>query len=69
MLILTRKINESVFIGNNIIVRVIDIKGGQIRMGIEAPRDVSVHREEIYRKINNGKTICIEHSKPSRHGA
>jgi len=51
MLILTRKIGESIKIGNDIKVTIINIDGGQVRVGIEAPRDVIVHREEIYNKI------------------
>jgi len=51
MLILTRKIGESINIGHNIKVTVVSFEGGQIRLGIEAPRDVIVHREEVYNKI------------------
>ena len=51
MLILTRKIGESLVIGDNVIVRLLSIKGNQVRLGIEAPQNVSVHREEIYHRI------------------
>jgi carbon storage regulator len=51
MLILTRKIGESITIGDDIKVHVIDIKGRQVRLGIEAPGDTIVHRKEIYQKI------------------
>lgn len=51
MLILTRRIGESLKIGDDIKVTVLDSKGKQIRLGIEAPRDVEVHREEVYRRI------------------
>lgn len=51
MLILTRRINESIIINDNIKVRILGIKGGQIRMGIAAPAEIVVHREEIYNKI------------------
>lgn len=51
MLILTRRLNETLLIGDNIVVKVLGIKGNQVRIGIEAPRDVSVHREEIYQRI------------------
>jgi len=51
MLILTRKLGESIRIGDNIKITVSDIKGKQIRIGIEAPEDVTVHREEVYRVI------------------
>ncbi len=51
MLILTRKIGESLIIGNNITITVLGVKGTQVRIGINAPKDVSVHREEIYKKL------------------
>jgi carbon storage regulator len=51
MLILTRKLGENIRIGDNIRIVILDIKGSQVKLGIEAPSDVSVHREEIYEKI------------------
>ena len=51
MLIFTRKIGEGIRIGDQIQVKIIDIKGKQVRIGIEAPLEIAVHREEIYRKI------------------
>ena len=51
MLILTRKIGESITIGDKIKVCVMEIKGRQVRLGIEAPADTTVHREEVYQKI------------------
>ena len=53
MLILTRRISESVIIGDNVKITVLGIKGNQVRLGIDAPRDVSVHREEIYNRIQS----------------
>lgn len=52
MLILTRRVGESLMIGENITVTVTGIKGDQVRIGITAPRDVPVHRQEIYDRIN-----------------
>ena len=51
MLVLTRKLGESIVIGNNIRVTVLELQGKQIRLGIEAPQEVSVHRGEVYERI------------------
>ncbi|MDB2615522.1 carbon storage regulator CsrA [Luminiphilus sp.] len=51
MLILTRKMGESLVIGENITITVLGVKGNQTRLGVDAPRDVSVHREEILNRI------------------
>lgn len=51
MLILTRKSGEAIRIGDNIVLKIIEIRGNQVRIGIEAPRKLSVHREEIYTLI------------------
>ncbi|WP_434771237.1 carbon storage regulator CsrA [Pseudomonas entomophila] len=51
MLILTRKVGETIVINDNIRVTVLSVKGNQIRLGVEAPEDVSVHRQEIHERI------------------
>jgi carbon storage regulator len=64
MLILTRRIGEKLIINDNIKITVLGVKGLQIRLGIDAPKEVSVHREEIYNRIEaekNKKLInCLE---------
>lgn len=63
MLILTRKIGESIKIGNDIKVMVVNIEGGQVRIGIDAPRNVIVHREEIYEKIVSENKMAAKSEK------
>ncbi|WP_421526804.1 carbon storage regulator CsrA [Pseudomonas brenneri] len=53
MLILTRRSGEAINIGDDIVIRVLAVDGGQIRIGVEAPKEVPVHREEIYERIQN----------------
>lgn len=66
MLILTRRVGESVMIGDEIAVTVLGVKGNQVRIGVNAPKNVSVHREEIYERIQKegvgepGKTGSAE---------
>jgi carbon storage regulator len=57
MLILTRRINEALIIRNDITVTVLGIEGSQVKIGIEAPIDIDVHREEVYQKIMNEDVI------------
>lgn len=51
MLVLSRRQNQSIVIGSNIVVRVIEIRGDHVRLGIDAPRSITVHREEVAREI------------------
>ena len=53
MLVLTRRAGESVMIGNDVIITVLEVRGEVIRLGIQAPRDVQVHREEVYRELQS----------------
>jgi carbon storage regulator len=63
MLILTRRVGETVMIGNEVTVTVLGVKGNQVRIGVNAPKDVAVHREEIYERIKR------EEDLDSRSGA
>jgi len=60
MLILTRRVTESLMVGDDVKVMILGVKGNQVRIGIDAPPDVGVHREEIYKKIQEKKVeeIC-----------
>ena len=62
MLVLSRKKNESIIINDNITVTVIEIRGDKVRLGIEAPKDVTVHRREVYEAIQS-------QARSSEHGA
>jgi carbon storage regulator len=55
MLILTRRVGESVVIGEDVTVTVLGVKGNQVRIGINAPKHVAVHREEIFERIKSGQ--------------
>jgi len=64
MLVLSRKKNESIIINDNITVTVIEIRGDKVRLGIEAPKDVSVHRREVYEAIQS-QTKSRDHGQPA----
>jgi carbon storage regulator len=53
MLILTRRVGETLVIGDDVNVTVLGVRGNQVRLGVDAPKDIAVHREEIYQRIQN----------------
>ena len=57
MLILTRRVGETLMIGDEVTVTVLGVKGNQVRLGVNAPRDVTVHREEIYERIKREQEV------------
>jgi len=57
MLILTRRISETLMVGDDVTVTVLGVKGNQVRLGINAPRNVAVHREEIYARLKQGESV------------
>ena len=63
MLILTRRIGEAIKVGDDTTVTVLAIKGGQVRIGIEAPKSVEVHREEVYERLL-AERACEDETKP-----
>ena len=65
MLILTRRVGESVVIGEDVTVTVLGVKGNQVRIGINAPKHVAVHREEIFERIKSGRGSNEDGNKSS----
>tara|TARA_R110002167_G_scaffold22411_5_gene80397 strand:+ start:980 stop:1177 length:198 start_codon:yes stop_codon:yes gene_type:complete len=57
MLILTRRVGETLMVGDDVTVTVLGVKGNQVRIGVNAPKDVAVHREEIYQRIQSEKGV------------
>ena len=63
MLILTRRIGETLMIGDDVSITVIGVKGNQVRIGIDAPKEVAVHREEIFNRIKSDQLKLVETEK------
>lgn len=60
MLILTRRVGESIRIDDNVTITVLGVKGSQVRIGVDAPREVQVHREEIYQRVHEDEQEPLE---------
>ncbi len=70
MLVLSRKKNESIIINDDITIVVVEIRGDKVRLGIEAPKEVPVHRNEVYEAIRrNAQLECEPHSEPGASSA
>lgn len=67
MLILTRRVGETVMIGSDVTVTVLGVKGNQVRVGVNAPRDVAVHREEIFERIRREEQASQAHAGHGEH--
>ncbi len=63
MLVLTRKPGEAIVIGNEIVVTVVDARSGQVRIGIDAPRHIAVHRNEVYEQVRRENLAAIADAK------
>ncbi len=66
MLVLSRKKNESIVIDDRIVITVVEVRGDKVRLGIDAPRDVSIHRQEIFDALKNAdREVGVEEPTPS----
>jgi carbon storage regulator len=66
VLVLSRRPGESIVIGNEVTVTVLEVRGDQIRVGVDAPRDVQVHREEVFRQLESENTDAAGHAASAR---
>ncbi len=62
MLVLTRRSNQSVMIGHDVVITILEIRGDTVRVGIDAPRSVDVHREEVYREVQKSNAAAASPS-------
>ena len=64
MLVLSRKLGESIVINDNIVVHVIEIRGDKIRLGVDAPKDIPIHRKEIHERVKRGESKPVKKKVP-----
>ena len=69
MLVLTRKLDESIIIGNDIVVKVVSIAGNQVHIGISAPREVPIYRQEVYEQVRLGNRAAVAAAPPADGGS
>jgi carbon storage regulator len=69
MLVLSRQRDESIFIGDNIVITIVDIRGDKVRLGIEAPTEIPVHRQEVYEAIQRENAKADAEGRVMRRGA
>jgi carbon storage regulator len=69
MLVLSRQRDESIIIGDNIVITIVDIRGDKVRLGIEAPTEIPVHRQEVYEAIQRENAKAQEDGRPPRRPA
>ncbi len=67
MLVLTRRANQSIMIGHDIVVTVLEVRGDQVRLGIKAPRSIDVHREEIFVQLQQANRDAVAQSGEALH--
>jgi carbon storage regulator len=67
MLVLTRRINEKLVIGDNVTVTLVGVRGNQVRIGIDAPREIKVHREEVHQRILKERAADTDQAAASPH--
>lgn len=69
MLVLSRKLNESIMIGDSVEVIVLEVREGNVKLGIKAPRNISIHRQEIYEEIRRENALAVQQKNHNLHSA